>query len=436
MGDVVSIPQDVSGLSERCLTLADRGQVMWRKQSLGLLFLVCAALWLCGGCASAPVPTLDREEVITSEHDELLIAAQRMVRSDDYREFERAEFRLVALRIWRSEDVTIATWLAQLYVAWAEQLKNEISFLRLKGAAARIQNSEEDSRAVETLVDYRLAKLAEVEEKARTLCNMLRTYYPSHYTSHRVMADYFRVLGDREKMDTHLVIVEQLNPESGGYLFLKGAVLAEYEADYIQAVEYYDRAIKKDPEFVKAHYFKALAFHEMGRMDEARALMEDVLVRSPGHPGAKAYLAAESYLAKLTQEVKQQIANVNKDLQTKTTEPHLVYWVTQWANDLPNLLYRLGGATEFETDVRVRISLVLNEDQVIQTYEQNHIIPAGAFRSFSQTFLMPVITRTDTLDVVVQVLSRGPGDTEHHAVCTRQVRIPDMPRALQAGTGD
>jgi tetratricopeptide (TPR) repeat protein len=410
---------------KRCRMMHTRSQ-----QSFPVRFalLLIGFAILAVSCTTAPEPKQESTKSRVPDQEELLASAQHMLRMDDYRQFDKAEFRLIALRVWRTEDIVVAGWLAQLYVAWSEQLKNEISFLRLKGAAAKYMNNPSDQKAMEMLIDYRLAKLTEVDENARFLCNTLRTYYPTHYLSHRVMADYFRVMGDREKMEPHVAIVEQINPESTGLLFLKGAVLADFDKDYIQAVDYYDQALRKDPLFVKALYFKALAYHSMGRLEVAKELMEDVLTKSPSHPGAKAYLSADAYISALTKEARQEFTDVNKDLRIKTTAPQLIYWVAQWSNETPRLLYRIGGATELDMDVRVRITLVKNDEDILQNYEQNDLIRAGMYRSFSQVFLPPVIKKTDQLDVIVQVMAKSLDASEYIIVTTQKASLPDAPK--------
>jgi|GEM_PF-5174832 len=354
-----------------------------------------------------------------------LESAQNMLRMDDYRDFEKAEFQFIAVRIWKMEDVKVAGWLAQLYVAWTDQLKYEISFLRLKLEAGRSFKPKEDIQALETIIDYRIEKLTEVEENAQQLCNMLKTYYPDSYLSHRVMADYYRIMGDEEKFRNRLLIVKELNPDSNGLLFLEGAASDIYDNDHIAAIDYYEKALKNDPKFVKALYFKGLAYHKMGHERRAKETMNEVLAISKNHPGAKAFLSATEYINELTEEAKRALKGTKIKKILNKDKPQLIYWVADWPEGKgPELKYRIAAPTEFDADVQLNISLVENTDKAIQTLTLLEKMKAGEFRTLSQHFYPPQKRKGFTYEIIIQLSVKLSGEDKFKVIQIRKATVP------------
>jgi tetratricopeptide (TPR) repeat protein len=266
-------------------------------------------------------------------------AARHMLKLDDFRKFENAELHFLMLRVKDRENVELAGWFAQLYVAWAEQLQSELNLLRIKLAAAAAKGDENERLAVWRLIDFRGAQLAEIRDSARLLCNVLVTYYANDYISHRVMADYYRLMGDRSSMQAELEQVRRLNPDSVGLLFIEGAALAQFVKDYERAIAFYDQALKKDPEFVKALYFKGLAQYKLGCLDEARQTMSAVLAASPGHPGAKRFFSVDAYLSEVKAEAMTRLAD--EDLPALAQAPRMVMAQAMHTGDTITVKVRL-----------------------------------------------------------------------------------------------
>ncbi len=79
-----------------------------------VLAISCISLFLfLPGCKTTPKDGMD-ETASNAAKEGTLEAAKRMLKLDDYHEFEKAEFRFIAVRIWRMADVEVAGWLAQL----------------------------------------------------------------------------------------------------------------------------------------------------------------------------------------------------------------------------------------------------------------------------------------------------------------------------------
>ncbi len=354
--------------------------------------------------------------------EEIMQTAQRTLRLDDYREFEKAEFRFLALRFWKTEDVQLAGWLAQLYVAWAEQLKNEVDFMRIRIAAQHSASNDEQIAALLALIDYRLAMLNEVEESARMLCNSLRTYYPTEYISHRVMADYFRIMGDRENMENQLLVLKELNPDSVGLLFTQGAAKMEFEGDSIGAIRLFDKALGRDPLFVKALYFKGLAFDRMGSTVKAAELMKKVLELSPGHPGARAYLEADNYLKLLASEARDRLKFAMSEEVDDPEIPSLLYWVGEWVSGKPKLTYRLAAPRHSDAEVKVIVSLVLDGEQVLASAPREFKLKANSFTSESHFFDLSQVPQ-GKLDILIKLMEKkGEG---YNTLSIRKAQLPE-----------
>lgn len=395
------------------------------------LALVALGLALCGvtSCQSAHKGT--KAQLVQMEKpkddDQLLEDAKAMLRLDDYQTFEKAEFRFLALKLWRKGDVQIAGWLAQLYVAWAEQLKNEIDFLRLKSAASRAMERRTDWNAISTLVDYRLNKLAEVEEQARQTCNTLVTYHGSDYISHRVMADYYRLMEDRENMTDQILMLRKQNPDSVGLAFLEGAAVAQFDHDYMAALAHYDKALALDPKFTKALYFKALAQHYMGDAAAASETMKAVLALSPQHPGARAYLGAAAYLADLSEEARKKLTVAQSAPLETSTHPKLIYWVGQWLEGKPRLSWRISGPPQADTQVKITVSLVENGDNVILTQDKEVLLKANGFLGGTESFPLDMRRKDAFYHFIVHIAGRQDGAGEYSTISIQKAELPTTP---------
>ena len=223
----------------------------------------------------------------------------------NFREFEKAEEHFKVLIIANGQDEHVTGWLAQLYVAWAEQLRIEVNaleaYLDSLGAEA-LEQTNGDAACIRDLVDQRRRQMIRVLDNAATLGESLIQHRYDDYLCHRVMADYYRVQKQRKLMDKELAEVERLRPESNGLKFIRGAALAQFDGDYDSAIIYYYKALAEEPMFVKSLYFVGLAYHECGRIYDAKRTMHQVLEKSPGHPGARIYLDPKGYIADLVTE--------------------------------------------------------------------------------------------------------------------------------------
>jgi tetratricopeptide (TPR) repeat protein len=238
--------------------------------------------------------------------DDLLEQAQSMLKLDNYRRFDDAESSFLALRHENPKDPVVTGWLAQLYVAWAEQLQSEIDLLGEKNEASHTASRPDDQEAIKALIERKTERRDHALESATALAKQLMIHNPDNYIGFRVMADYHRVSGAREQMDALLEKVAELNPDSNGLLFVRGAAKAQFDKDYDGAIELYDQAIANDPMFIKALYFKGLALHAKGEEQSAREVFSNVLSKSPDHPGSLSFAAVKMYLSTLTTEARRQ----------------------------------------------------------------------------------------------------------------------------------
>ena len=230
--------------------------------------------------------------------------AKIMLRLDNHRGFQKGEEDFNTLRAQNPDDPKITGWLAQLYVAWAEAVKNDIEMLKRKIEASKAAKEMKDERSFFALIDTRLAKLAYLKGRAKSLGEELLSKHPENYIGHRVMADYYRLMNERDLMNAELEKVKSLNPDSVGLIFIQGAVKAQFEKDYNGAIALYDQALQRDPQFIKALFFKGLALDALDKKAEAHEVMELIRKKAGNHPGVQAYYSMETYISNLSFEAK------------------------------------------------------------------------------------------------------------------------------------
>lgn len=247
----------------------------------------------------------EREEIQLPA--DLLEKAKLMLRIDDYRYFEKAETDFLTLRFKNPDDAEVNGWLAQTYAAWGEQINHEMAMMLKQAMVSEAARKIKKIKALSAIMNHRRAQLFYVNESAKALAQSLIDAKPDNYIGYRVMADYYRIEGDRAKMNEYLTQVERLNPDSVGLLFVRGAEQAKFDKNYEGAVLIYDQVLDKDPMFVKALFFKALALKELGKAEEAKAAMDEVLKKSPKHPGVLAYRSMEQYLEELNEEAEDMV---------------------------------------------------------------------------------------------------------------------------------
>ncbi|MBI5494918.1 MAG: tetratricopeptide repeat protein [Deltaproteobacteria bacterium] len=248
--------------------------------------------------------------------------AQDVLRLDDYNRYGEGEKKLLAVLQKHPDHVEPTVWLIQLYCAWGEELDAEADTFRMAaqsklkeiGDLKKItETSKSKSAREKAKTQYEAAKkeLDELQnaanirnkssvEKLKAAKDWVKVASATDYSDaalHRAMADYGRITGKWGEAETQLQYVQKLKPDSAGLRFVKGVIALQRDQKPDDAVALYDEALKIDPKFVKAKYFKGLALAKKGDNDKAAATMKEVLVESPGHTGAKAFLGLVGTLA-------------------------------------------------------------------------------------------------------------------------------------------
>ncbi len=393
---------------------------MNRKSAIAML-LLCLSLLGLSACETLEERQA-RETMTAWFKGGDLEKAERLLRLDDYRQFQQAEINFITLRLKDRDNPILAGWLAQLYVAWTEQLRSEIHFLKRTLTAAEIGADVQKKAGVLALLDLRRKELADADEGARSLGNVLMTHNADTYIGHRAMADYYRIMGDHDKMEEELAKVRKLNPNSVGLRFVEGAGKARFEHDYPAAIRLFDQALAMDPMFLKALYFKGLAQDAMGERDAARATMLAVLAKSPNHPGAQTYLGLQEYLALLDQEARTQMEKSGGRYFDSDQSPRLVTWKARMENGAPVLDYRLGGPTGNSSEIKAVFSLLNDRGAVIGHVEQSFRIPAGAVHAGKAVF-DSMKSEGAPKSVILQILTVGGGEDPGTTVDVRRAEI-------------
>ncbi len=270
---------------------------------LGLILVVGL-----GACSSKPTLNEADQKIFDKACD--------MVRSDDKNQYPEAE-KLFKDIITRNPDFKDAIfWHAQMLVAWGDALAQETKVLseqtkKLKAMVDEVQQKYRQTRRVrdKKKVKENMEKLTAAFKQVNKLYNKWledttaikdRAFEmvaknvagdpaPS-YMAHRVLADYYRVQAHKPKCLEFMDNVKQMNPDSVGLRFIQGALTMTLDEKPAEAIPLFDEALKKDPKFTKALYYKGLALDKMGKKAEAEAVMKDVIKQSANHLGAKTYL--------------------------------------------------------------------------------------------------------------------------------------------------
>ena len=160
---------------------------------------------------------------------------------------------------------------AQIQLAWGESYSTLLEIMLLLGESYDERGMElVDKDNPTTEEEKELVWLR--EERARTerfadafqllsidhatigsaLADEVIHKYPDSYLGYRVAADYHRMTRDWSKFDQMLTKIEELNPESNGLVFQKGAAAWQRGGDRQEAQRYLRQALERDEEFVRA----------------------------------------------------------------------------------------------------------------------------------------------------------------------------------------
>jgi tetratricopeptide (TPR) repeat protein len=148
------------------------------------------------------------------------------------------------------------------------QLGRQIDRITLSMQQAIRLGPEEEAylERLQTLSD-RIARVVEIFQvislnhisEGAELATKLIEKFPDSYLGYRVAADHKRLIRDWDGFDLMVKKVESINPDSNGLVFLKGAAALQRDADHETAIEHYERALAKDPDFVRAQSHLVMA---------------------------------------------------------------------------------------------------------------------------------------------------------------------------------
>lgn len=110
---------------------------------------------------------------------------------------------------------------------------------------------------------------------------------PNYALGYSILAEILNFAGRSEEVLGLMEKAMRLNPRyPARYLFFLGN--AQYQVgQYEEAIATLRRAVTRNPNHMPTHIFLATSYVELGRMDEARAEMAEVLRISPDFSGSK-----------------------------------------------------------------------------------------------------------------------------------------------------
>lgn len=387
-----------------------------------LLSILLASLVSCATSPDKKAETEDQDQRSIFTLGGGVDQAKKMLYLDDFQQFQKSEMHFVALRLKHRDDTKIQGLLTQIYVAWSEQLKSEIEFLKWRLGSPESPGDEKFRKTIMVLIDYKQNLAAGVDERARKLGDELITMNPDTYVGHRAMADYYRIIGDRKKMTLELAEVRKLNPKSNGMIFIEGAAKAQFDKDYDGAIATFDRAITNDPKFVKAIFQKGLALHNSRRYDEAKTVMKEVLEKSPAHPGALALVATDKYVKSLTKVAEKGLASTAIEQPTRLVR--LTSWAASRVDGKPKLVYQVSGLKESDVEVKVLFSIVTKSGGTLGMSEQKHLIAANSDVNGELILQQPLDQRDASLEMIIQLSMKNAGEEDFNTIDVKKVPLP------------
>ncbi len=267
---------------------------------------------------------------MTEPDQELFNHATSLVRSDDKSNYESAEGVFVELEERYPKNLELPCWHSQMLLAWGDSLRQELQYItkRRDGIQKMLTEAQTDLKQVKDWKDKAKAqeKVIKMQDQLREIDKIVDKWTDDSanaiqkgedivlskilsrdlsHMSWRVLADFYRIKGDRQSAEENLILVDVNNPESVGARFIRGAIAMDMDKDYDKAIAYFDEALGMDADFIKAKYYKGLAFDKKGDHDAAKAVMVEVLTESPGHLGAKTYLEMTDYLTEAQKQMKE-----------------------------------------------------------------------------------------------------------------------------------
>ena len=84
------------------------------------------------------------------------------------------------------------------------------------------------------------------------------------------------------------------DPEDAAAIQYLG-MIAQQQSDFVTAVEHFDRALELEPDDTDLRLDRATALIEVGRVDEAKAVLEQILVERPDDPRANLFAGVAAY---------------------------------------------------------------------------------------------------------------------------------------------
>ncbi|MFO0676277.1 MAG: hypothetical protein U0169_07075 [Polyangiaceae bacterium] len=103
---------------------------------------------------------------------------------------------------------------------------------------------------------------------------------PTDYEGYRVLADYYRMVGDWNAFDVAVKDVERLRPESVGLKFVKAVALAERDQDFDGANKLLAEALAKNPKFARA---QVQVFVIASGLSKKREALQALKAINPNH---------------------------------------------------------------------------------------------------------------------------------------------------------
>lgn len=211
-----------------------------------------------------------------------------------------AKALLAQLQLASAEAMQVTS---QIMIETAERLETRLAQLAERDltaeAKAEMGASLQDNIAKLKEMSDALALLSKEElTRGAATAKAVIAENPDNYLGYRVASDFYRMIGDWANFDLMVGKIRTINPDSNGLNFQLGASAWLREGDLEKANAYLQKALEKDPAFVRAQAYQVLIQKDpVARYQHYQALQalngEHQIVLLAGYSITKAYDASK-----------------------------------------------------------------------------------------------------------------------------------------------
>ncbi len=199
----------------------------------------------------------------------------------------------------KEDSLEAKAMVAQIELAWGESyailmdvlllLRNSFERTTMTLEMKRSRNAQEESdlaqlnelavRIEHVVMLFQILNSDHTSKGAKLAAELIADN-PDSYLGYRLSADHHRVMHEWDEFDAMVAKIEEINPDSNGLRFLRGAEAFQRHNDRETAADLYGDAIRKDVNFVRAQAHLVMCQENLKSMN---AEFRNLRVVNPNH---------------------------------------------------------------------------------------------------------------------------------------------------------